>query len=167
MTGLVEQGKKSDGNDNIAVQEPKISVVTSEEDLHFLVSSIVSELAPRGFPEGASKTLEAFLQFTFAQSAPQAIGIVERQEGHAKPILDIFLLWSSPVDVLSEKQNQEIEEIGEKHDQLARSLSPVFDSALHIIDPRGYLTLDTFATSLLNYYSTTSVRPISCIKQGK
>lgn len=113
-------------------RESIIPLIESEDDLHRLAEKIALAFLSRK-PKQAKAALpyiQSYLREIYASSGPLALAAVKRLEPHSRPILDIYLLWSRPVDS-SEGLQEPLEDIGTKHDQFARRVSEFFDATLH------------------------------------
>lgn len=139
---------KSERESQKPATEDEVVILANEKDIARLGEQVASAVTQPGFREDALPAFLSFIHETYSRSGPAAVAIMERRERYARANLEILLLWSSPVDPLNEQQEDEIEDIGERHDQLVQALPANLESSLKVIDPRRYRTAQAFRTSL-------------------
>lgn len=148
----------------------QVSLVTSPEVVASLAEQITSKinLDPTPFsPETFTQALETFLQATYDRPGPGSIAFVDRRDRPGRPILDIYVLWSSPIRLSSDAQ--EMREITGDHAAFVRSIRPFHDSLLKIVDPRTYPSPEDLYESLSARWgeSLAPGRVITCAKLQK
>lgn len=130
-------------------RHPKVpSGGSSESDYSTLAHKVVDRLGVRD-PERAEllTSFGDFFQILTTVTGPRAIGFIRRDENYVRPILDVYVLWSS-MDITSPSQGEAMNRLVTTHGTLARSLSPYVDSLLEFVNPISYPALHEFRAAL-------------------
>lgn len=108
--------------------------IVSQEGLVALAARVSSGVQLRGNSKkefGAK--LGSFLQLISSNPNISAVAFAYRRESYVRPMLDVYLLWSTPVNLIEDISK--IREAGAIHDKTLADFNSL-DSILHIIDPR-------------------------------
>lgn len=84
---------------------------------------------------------------------PAAVGIIYRDEGYVRPLLDVCILWSSSAEGSDLFSDECADAVGERHAQLAAALEPNLDTLLDFVDPTASPTLSDFRAALEGWAS--------------
>lgn len=99
-------------------------------------------------------------------NGPAAIGLIYHNEGHneghARPGLNVYLLWSSPIDLESEGQTAEMDAVGELHSNFAMTLQSHLDTSLDFVDPGSCTSITGFKDALEQWSTEVNGRVLAC-----
>lgn len=138
--------------------ESQVSVVTSPEDVISLAEQIASKVKPNPLSQATlTEALQGFLQAIYDSSGPAAIAAVDRRERYVRPILDIYVLWSSPIQLSSDAQMREMDEVEDKHTQFLGQIEPHRDSFISIVDLRRYPSPEDLQAELSSQFDSANV----------
>lgn len=107
--------------------------------------------------------LKAFCKDAVKAEGLTAIGLLYRDEGDTRPILDVYALWSTPLDLDSERQGAQMDRLGELHGALALGLDPHLDTFLDFVDPSLCPSLADFKAALHEWANSAKLgRVLAC-----
>jgi hypothetical protein len=79
---------------------------------------------------------------------PAAIGLIVRDEGYVRPVLDVSVLWATPLGEGGPFGDECQDVVGERHAELAAALDPALDTFLDFVDPTVSSRLPDFRSAL-------------------
>jgi hypothetical protein len=107
-------------------------------------TAILNKLKMLGYKDSLTETsLTNFITRLSDNPGPSAVGLVYRNEGYVRPILDVYVLWSTLLDLKSSTQSEQMDHVDRLHGELANVLDPRFDTSLQFVDPGSYATTPT------------------------
>lgn len=155
----IERRRRNGGH-----QEANVSQITSEDELADLAKHVTSGLTTNGFSKPAfSQVLRSFLQYIHSRPGPSAVAFVDRRENYVPPILDIYVLWSRPINLSSDAG--EMREVTAEHAESFERFHPSLNSSLKIVDPRRYPSAEVLCRDLdERAKSAASARVVACAR---
>jgi hypothetical protein len=119
-------------------QGEEIVEIASPDDIDALAGQTVQSLNADLLPENMTENLAEFLRSVYNSPSFSTIAFVDRREEFVRPILGIYVLLSSPLQVSCEEQMREMDKIEDEHSRLLEEIEPYLDSLLTILDPGNY-----------------------------
>lgn len=145
------------------VVESHIFQIARHEDLAAVVEQVTSganatkKINQAELPQG----LQSFLGIVFHNPSSGAVAFIDRREHNVPPILDVYVLWSRPIDLFSDSRM--MQEMYSQHAEIFEPFHPIFNSYLHIVDPRRYPSAEVLSRDLaVRAESAASARVIAC-----
>lgn len=145
--------------------ESHVCIVSSAETLDSFVRQVTSSIDFNPLLlDKLTTTLRAFLQSVYDKPNPDGIALLDRRDRPGRPVLDVYVLWSSPIQLPSDAQ--EMRDIIDDHAAFVRAIHPFHDSLLNIVDPRRYPSPEHLHEALSTRWgeSIAPGRVITCAK---
>ena len=106
------------------------------ESLH-KVACRLSKFA--GIPvEELEPPLRAFFTEVADSGKIDAVAMMGRNEGYARPFLDMYLLWNSPIDRQDVRYREQWERLMDMHNRFALEVEGKLEPLVHFVDPRRH-----------------------------
>lgn len=136
---------------------PDFPLVTSEHSLAGLAALVATQLHSNGFPKKPAlhRGLQDFLETTYSSPYAREIAFVRQKKTYAPFILDVHVLWTSPIDL--DIHTPEIQRLRDDFAHNLEVIRPSIHCFLTIDDVRDYPSPETFKAKL----SAPSSCPIS------
>lgn len=148
--------------------DQKPLLVSSPEEIALLSKQITLRLSLPPLqdnltPETLTLALENLLQSIYDRPSPEILAFVDRRESFVPPILDIYVLWSSPIQL--SYHSSEMEDLLAEHAKFLHHIKPFLNSFLKIVDPRRYPTPEHLKDYLSNkHHPAASTRILGFVQ---
>lgn len=145
------------------VIESDIFQIDHQDDLAYVVEQVTSgaNATKKVNQAELSQGLKSFLDSVFYNPNSGAIAFIDRRENNVPPILDVYVLLSRPIGLFSDSRM--MQEIISQHAEIFEQFHPIFNSYLHIVDPRRYPSAEVLSRDLaVQAESAASARVIAC-----
>lgn len=121
----------------------------TEQEPSRVTTDILTQLAGVGLSEPAViESVRGLVAGVEAAEESMALGLIYRDEGYVRPVLDVALLWSPPLDSTADNHPQELATLGDLHERFAEAIDPRFDTFLDLVDLSTCPTVEAFNAAL-------------------
>lgn len=110
------------------------ATLSSDEDCNFISKDIVRRIQELKSKPPAAKPLKEFFSKLSKVKGPASVGLIMLDE-NPRPMLEIDIFWSEPLDFKSTTQGQQRNKIGELSTNLALSVDSNLDISLNWVEP--------------------------------
>lgn len=124
-----------------------------------VTSKLYLSLAPAAH-ETFKQSLKHFLQSTYDRPSPGAIAFVDKRVWPVRPILDVYVLWSRPIELSSDAQ--EMRDVAADHAVFSLTTHEDHDTLLNIVDPRRYPSPEHLRNELIARFGLAPGGFITC-----